>query len=95
MAEICGDLWQFNLAKVVVVDCTDDYRLMQSPMPSAFYPVIKETWVPAYQLGKRIVETEFEQGFAYDWHEAPDEDEDHWVVGVVAQNLLHDGLSDK
>jgi hypothetical protein len=87
MAELSGDLWQYNLAKVVIVDVSDDYRYMQSPMPGGFYPVLKEAWFPRHRLSHKLVTESLVQGYLYDWHEMGDTDEESWYVGVVAAEL--------
>lgn len=89
-AELQGRLWEFNLAKVVIVDVSDDYRLMQPPMPSDFYPVIGEIWLPRYNVAKQIADGDFLSGYLYDWHERPADDKGDWYVGVVQADLLHD-----
>lgn len=90
MAELHGKLWEFNLAKVVIVDVTDDYRLMQPPMPSDFYPVIGELWLPTYNLANKLTANDFVSGYLYDWHERPLDDRGHWYVGVVEANILQE-----
>ena len=87
MASIGGNLWQFNLAKVVVVDVTDDYALMQPPMPSDFYPVLTETYLPRYGLHRALPREALVQGYLYDWHESPLNVQDCWYVGVVRADL--------
>lgn len=83
MAEIESNLWAYNLAKVVVVDVTDDYRLMQDPLPSICYPVIAEVWLPRYKLIDHLPDRPLVDGYLYDWHETPKDDAGEWVVGVV------------
>ncbi|MFN3729165.1 MAG: hypothetical protein ACK4XJ_05580 [Fimbriimonadaceae bacterium] len=83
MAQIAGDLWAYNLARVIVVDVSDDYRLMLEPMPSDFYPVLTEVWLPRYKLNSRIPQLSLVQGFLYDWHEAGEGSNGDWYVGVV------------
>jgi hypothetical protein len=87
-AGIYGNLWEYNLAKVVVIDVSDDYRLMQPPMPSTCYPVLKEVWVPTYELMKDIKFGSLVEGYLYDWHESPSEGFGTWYVGVVHSALL-------
>ena len=87
VAEIFGSLWQYNLAKVVVVDVSDDYRLMQDPMPGPFYPVLKETYRPRYGLVQRLAEEELVSGFLYDWHESPQGEGGPLYVAVVRADL--------
>ncbi len=87
MATIGQDLWQYNLAKVIVVDVSDDYRLMQPPMPSDFYPVLTETWLPRHNLSTWLAQESLVNGYLYDWHESPHSEEEPWYVGVVDQAL--------
>lgn len=87
MATIDGELWTWNLTKVIVVDVSDDYRLMQSPMPSDFYPVLTETWLPRYNLSRCLTSEDLVNGYLYDWHETPATDAEPWYVGVVDQTL--------
>lgn len=88
MAEICGNLWEYNLAKVVVIDVSEDYRSMQPPMPSECYPVLKEVWVPTYQIVQNVTKGIKVDGYLYDWHESPAEAFGTWYVGVVHSALL-------
>lgn len=87
MAEIFGSLAEYNVCKVVVVDVSDDYRFMQPPMPSDYYPVLREVWLPRYQLAKSLPKESLVQGYLYDWHEAPDASNECWYVGVIAADL--------
>lgn len=87
MAELIGNLWEHNLARVVFVDVSDDYRLMQPPLPNEFYPVLKEAWMPRHRLSQKLSASEQVQGFLYDWHEAPLDEGGLWYVGVVDQQL--------
>jgi hypothetical protein len=87
MASIGGDLWNYNLAKVIVVDVSDDYRLMQPPMPSDFYPVLTETWLPRHNLSNWLARENLVNGYLYDWHESPQTQDEPWYVGVVDQKL--------
>ena len=93
MAELCGNLWEHNLARVVIVDVTDDYRLMQPPLPSDFYPVLRETYMPKYKLIDRLPAAELVNGYLYDWHESPENDHDVWYVGVVLEELANELLA--
>lgn len=86
MATLDGNLWEFNMVRLVVVDVSDDYRLMQPPMPSDFYPVLRETWLPRHNLTMRLPHETLVQGYLYDWHEASGE-AGMWYVGVVAEEL--------
>lgn len=90
MAEIHGSLWQFNLAKVVIVDVSDDYRLMQPPMPSDFYPVVCEMWLPKYNLTHQLSSMGLINGYLYDWHERPENECGDWYVGVVDAQLTQE-----
>ena len=87
MAVICGNLWEFNLTKVVVVDVSDDYELMQPPLPTSCYPVIAELWLPRHGLLDRFPLEPLVDGFLYDWHQRPDAESADWVVGVVRQDV--------
>lgn len=86
MATLDGNLWEHNLTLVRVVDVSDDYRLMQPPMPSNCYPVIEEAWLPTFRLSRRLPDVRLVDGFLYDWHEAGQGD-NAWVVGVVSEEL--------
>jgi hypothetical protein len=87
MAELFGNLWEHNLAKIIVVDVTDDYRLMQPPMPTDFYPVLREVWMPRYMLSNRLPEEDLVTGYLYDWHQRPETENGWWYVGVVDAEL--------
>lgn len=87
MAEIETDLWRYNLAKVVFVDVTDDYELMQPPLPSELYPVVQETYLPRHKLRDALPSLPL-PGYLYDWHETPARDEDPWVVAVVREEAV-------
>lgn len=88
MAVIDGNLWEHNLAKVVVVDVTDDYRLMKPPLPSDCYPVLAELMVPRAMLAGNISSIHLVDGYLYDWHEKPGGEKGTWYVGVVDQVML-------
>ncbi len=88
MAEICGSLWAYNFAKIVVVDVSEDYRFMQPSLPSDFYPVLREIWLPRHDLGRRLAAAPLIQGYLYDWHESPESEEGQWYVGVVSEELM-------
>lgn len=90
MAEIVGNLWELNLAKIIIVDVTDDYRLMQPPLPSDFYPVLKEIWLPAHRLAEKLAAANLVEGYLYDWHERPDGEIGKWYVGVVNEELMNE-----
>jgi hypothetical protein len=83
MARIAGNLWEYNLSRIVVVDVTDDYRLAQPPLPSDLYPVIRELRVPTYSLPRSLARMSLADGYLYDWHERPLSDGGDWYVGVV------------
>src|SRR5690348_11046980 len=96
MAMLGGNLWEYNLAKVVVVDVSDDYRLMQPPMPSDFYPVLEEVWLPAHGLAQSLHNRSLVNGYLYDWHESPDKSHASWYVGVVNEALaVRDSIASK
>ncbi len=87
MAQLAGSLWKLNLVRVVVVDVTDDYTLMQPPMPSTFYPVLEEVWLPRHNLTKYLAKDDLVSGYLYDWHEMAMTDDGSWYVGVVSASL--------
>ena len=82
-----GPLWMHNLARVVVLDVTDDYELMQPPLPNECYPVLQETWMPKHRLDTRLHDSSLVEGFLYDWHQTPEYEDECWYVGVVRQEL--------
>jgi hypothetical protein len=88
VAEIEANLWRYNLAKVVVVDVTDDYECMQPPLPSDLYPVLQETYLPTHRLRDSLPRLELLPGYLYDWHESPASEEDPWVVAVVREDAV-------
>lgn len=90
MAILAGNLWEYNLIRVVVVDVSDDYRLMQPPMPSDFYPVLAETWLPRHGLTSHLPTADLVGGYLYDWHERPGNQNGAWYVGVVSADLARD-----
>jgi len=87
MATLHGNLWEHNLAKIIVVDVTDDYRLMQPPMPSDLYPIVKEIWLPSHNLTDMLPTASLADGYLYDWHETPEFEGGHWYVGVVREEM--------
>jgi hypothetical protein len=93
VATLDGNLWEFNFAKVKIVDVSDDYRFMQPPMPSDFYPVLQELWLPKHELDRLLAREELLTGYLYDWHEGPGNGLGEWTVGVVnaqlASELMH------
>lgn len=90
VANLDGNLWKLNLAKVVLVDVTDDYRLMQPPMPSTYYPVVGEFWLPSHGLTNRLSKDDLVAGYLYDWHERPAQGSSEWYVGVVQAGLAQE-----
>ncbi|MFN8139924.1 MAG: hypothetical protein U0R49_09025 [Fimbriimonadales bacterium] len=90
MARIADQLWKYNLAKITVVDVSDDYKMLLDPLPCSMYPVLKETWVPKYRLPGRLLDMDLVNGYHYDWHEVPDalDEIEHWYVGVVDDAVL-------
>lgn len=88
MAVIDGNLWEYNLARVVIVDVTDDYRVMRPPLPSDCYPVLAEVMVPRAMLSGKISHLNLVDGYLYDWHETPKGDSGVWYVAVVDQMML-------
>jgi hypothetical protein len=93
MANLEGNLWEWNLAKIVVVDVTDDYRLMLGPMPCEFYPVLRELWVPRHMLNNALQSDDLVNGYFYDWHETPLDEKGSWYVGVVNAGLTKELVS--
>lgn len=88
MAVMLPGLWRFNLAKIVVVDVTDDYRFMQPPLPMDWYPVLREVWVTPSDLDRRLATLTLVEGYLYDWHQTPDTEGEPWYVGVVDRCLV-------
>lgn len=80
MAHLDGDLWRFNLARVVWLDVSDDVLTMRDPMPNDCYPVLGEGWIPTAQLPLSFCGDAPVEGYLYDWH---DEEEGVWYVGLV------------
>lgn len=87
MADIDGSLWSYNLVKVTVIDVSDDYRLMQPPMPSECYPVLSERWLPTYKFLEHLTSDSLASGYLYDWHETTGNQFGPWFVGVVERSL--------
>ena len=83
------DLWCYNVAKVIIVDVTDDYVTLAEPLPTVCYPILKVIWLPAYQLPHHLLRQPLLSGYAYDRHETipSQEGTEHWYVGVVHQRL--------
>ncbi len=88
MAILAGNLWEHNMAKVVVIDVTDDYRLMKPPLPSECYPVLAEVWIPVHGIKKRLAAMILVDGYLYDWHETPLDTHGPWYVGVVDRTMV-------
>lgn len=88
MAVMLPGLWRYNLAKIVVVDVTDDYRYMQPSLPTDWYPILKEVWVTPFDLDRRLAHIELVDGYLYDWHQTPEVEGEPWYVGVVDRGLL-------
>lgn len=88
MAEIDGELWRHNLTKLVVIDVSDDYLLMQPALPNDFYPVVTEVWVPNCNLKASITQIGESEGYLYDWHEISEDIMNEVTVGVVRANIL-------
>ncbi len=87
MADIAPNLWEFNLTRVIIVDVSDDYRLMQPPLPSDCYPVLLEAWLPSHNLSRSLPTKSLVDGYLYDWHEKAEEVTGSWYVGVVSAEL--------
>ncbi|HET6645599.1 MAG TPA: hypothetical protein VFG65_08900 [Fimbriimonadales bacterium] len=84
-----GDLWKYNLARITLVDVSDDYQTFLDPLPSDLYPVLREVFLPKYKLIQRLLDDKLVGGYCYDWHEQPESDgDDHWYVGVVSEKLI-------
>lgn len=95
MDRIDGDLWRYNLVRVTFVDVTEDYTTLLDPLPSAFYPVVREVWLPRYKLLQTVAYRHCLSGYLYDWHEAPEDEgepEPHWYVGVVSEEFLQTSI---
>lgn len=90
MDGITGNLWEFNLAKIVVVDVSDDYRIMAEPMPAFFYPVVEEILLPRHRLDRYLQGRNLVEGYLYDWHERPETEEGKWYVAVVNRDLARE-----
>ncbi|MGI8922604.1 MAG: hypothetical protein ACR2HJ_00960 [Fimbriimonadales bacterium] len=89
MANLDGELWKYNLARITLVDVSDDYQTLLDPMPSEMYPILKEVCIPKYKLIKRLLDETLVSGYCYDWHEQPEkEGDEHWYVGVVSEKML-------
>jgi len=93
MAKLDGNLWQYNFAKIVILDVSDDYELMRDPLPNCCYPVIAEMWVPRYKLPNLLPLTDLVDGYLYDWHQSGPNQSDPWMVGMVRSALAESLLS--
>lgn len=94
MAMLSDELYQLNIAKIVVIDVTDDYRLlMEPPLPNDWYPVLTELCVPAYDLERLLKEEHLVPGYLYDWHTGPIDEDGPYYVGVVDQGLAREVTS--
>jgi hypothetical protein len=82
-AVLDGDLWVHNLAHVVLVDVTDDYRRNRRPQPVDCYPILGEIWLPTVVMPQRLAKGSLIENYLYDWHERPSEGNPTWYVGVV------------
>ena len=104
MARISDELWRYNVCRVLVIDASDDYRLMQAQAPSDFYPVLREVWLPRYQLLEKLPAEGLIEGYLYDWHEAAHDaangairegatlqEAEPWYVAVVRSDLAIKG----
>lgn len=88
MAVLLPELWRYNLARVVVVDVTDDYGTLRQPLPSDYYPVLREVWVTHHDIERRLAQIELVDGYLYDWHQGPQTEGGPWFVGVVDRGLV-------
>ena len=86
MARIEGNLWEYNFAKVVLLDVSSDYELMQTPMPTECYPVLEERWMMRESVKDSMPKDDFVPGYLYDWHEVGSIDAEIFV-GVVRRDL--------
>lgn len=87
-AQLDGNLWDYNLARVRIVDVSEDYLLMREPMPAEFYPVLKEVWVPHVCMPGQLAEAGLLPNYLYDWHQSPEGAFGVWYVGVVERGVL-------
>jgi hypothetical protein len=60
---------------------------MAEPMPAFFYPVLEEIWLPRHKLDNYLKGRDLLDGYLYDWHECPLEEEGSWYVAVVNRDL--------
>lgn len=94
MAIIEGNLWEHNLVRLIVLDVSSDYELMRDPMPPFCYPVLTERWVLSAELNKVLPQDGLVSGYLYDWHEAADQQDDAFYVGMVRSELAQTLLAD-
>lgn len=87
-AVLDGELWVHNLAHVVLVDVTDDYKLKRRPQPVDCYPILGEMWLPTVVMPQRLAKGSLIENYLYDWHESPEAGEATWYVGVVHRSTL-------
>ncbi len=87
-AVLDGELWVHNLAHVVLVDVSDDYRLKRRPKAADCYPIVAEMWLPTLVMPQRLAKGSLIEGYLYDWHESPEAGEATWYVGVVHRSTL-------
>lgn len=90
MDRIEGNLWQYNLVRIVALDVTDDYRLPHGPVPMECYPVLAEKWVLASHIDAALADPSLVDGYLYDWHETPAEPSGPWYVGMVNRGVIQD-----
>lgn len=82
-AQLDGSLTPFNIARVVVLDVTEDYVSLRNPLPPLCYPVVTEMWLPRINMPEKLAADRLLEGYLYDWHVTPDTLEGIWYVGVV------------
>jgi hypothetical protein len=87
-AVVDGNLWEFNVAQVIVVDVSDDYRFDRPCQSPECYPVVEEVWIPRCSLPNVLAEERIIEGFLYDWHQSPRLPSGAWYVGVVNREML-------
>lgn len=88
-AQLDGSLTHFNIARVVVLDVTEDYLSMRHPLPTMCYPVVTEMWMPRINMPDRLANDRLLEGYLYDWHVTPETHEGIWYVGVVNTDKVH------
>ncbi|MBX3097189.1 MAG: hypothetical protein KF812_10025 [Fimbriimonadaceae bacterium] len=90
MDKIDGNLWEYNLVRLVVLDVSDDYRLPHGPLPMDCYPVLTERWVLATQIDHTLADPKLVDGYLYDWHESPEIPSGTWYVGMVDRGMIQE-----